>query len=359
MKKSIIIAVLLALPVLVDAAQRIKADDVRVVIEGVCNIEYRDSVAILNRHSDALWNNTPDVLIAKKKARTQSGITIIFRTDSRTVVPLFADNPDGEHRGATNWYGIYKNGVFVENRTAGNLTLQGDGSMTEWTIVLPILYSVDYSGLIIEDGAKMETVSRPSRPVYFAIGDSITHGAGQSKSGSQITYPYVIAQENGYLLYNLAVGGSQISPSVADELVGRHVDIITIMWGFNDWNATRGDLKEITSRYTKLLENIVKVQPNAEIFCILPSTALYEYGAKPNKDGSPAKGKEYSASLPQVREAERAVAESFKGKCKIHILEGYKYTTTDDLFGNVHFNNDGAIKFGKAAAADIKSALGK
>lgn len=357
MKKSIIIAALMAIPFFAGAVQRITANDTRVVIEGVCNIEYRDSVAILNRHSDALWEI--DVPIAKKKARTQSGVTIVFRTDSRTVRPIFVDNQEGEHRKATNWYGIYRNGLFVDNRTADNLVLQGDGTMTEWTIVLPILYSVDYSGLIIEDGARMETVCRPSRPVYFAIGDSITHGAGQTRNGSQITYPYVAAHENGYLLYNLAVGGSQITPSIADELIGRKIDMISIMWGFNDWNATRGDLNEITARYTKLLENIIKVQPDAEIFCILPSTALHEYGAKPNKDGSPAKGKPYSATLPQVREAQRAVVESFKDKGKVHVLEGYRYTTTDDLFGNVHFNNEGAVKFGKALAADMKAVLGE
>lgn len=358
MRKGFLAILCLAVAATASAYQRVPANDSRVVIEGVRHIEYMDSIARLKRHADDLWG-MENVRIAKIKARNQTGAAIVFRTDSRSVKPLFVPNPEGEIKNGTNWFGIYRNGQFLTNKQGNDIVLEGDGSMTEWIIVMPISCAYDYSGLVLDDGAKLGKVSRPARPVYFSIGDSITHGVGQTRSGSQISYPYVIAQENGYLLYNLAVGGSQISPAIVSELEGMKIDVITIMWGFNDWNATRGDLEEIGSRYTALLEGIAKVQPEAEVFCILPSPSRHELGPKPNKDGSPAKGKPYAATLPQVRELQRGIAQNFHGRMKIHILEGYTYVTTDDLNGNVHFTNDGAVKFGKAAAADIRAALGK
>jgi hypothetical protein len=319
--------------------QRITPDNKNIIIEGAMYLKYERDKVILNRHSDHLWDNE-NVYIPQKNARTQTGVRIIFKTDSKIVKLLFRERKDAQLRKVTNFYGIYKNGEFFGVINGDSLTLTSASDVTEWEITLPIFYGVDFDGVFIDDDAKLFEVKRNKRPVYVAIGNSITHGAGQKRCGSEGTYPYVLAQEKGYYLYNLAVGGSQITPAIAQELNGIKVDIITIMWGFNDWNATNGDIMEISKRYDLLLTELRKYQSDAKIYCILPSTARNENG---NNSKPP---------LSAVRDAERQVVESLqkKGDKNLLIIDGSKISSIEDLEGNVHFTNEGARHFGETLA---------
>lgn len=343
MKRYIFLAILLAAGTVAQAQQTIAPDNGKIVIEGALFVKYEGDRTVLNRHSDGLWEKE-DVRIAPVKANTQSGVKLIFKTDSKTVKPIFTDREGAEHRAATNFYGIYMNGEFIGDVGGAELELTSTGAPTEWEIVLPIMYGVDFGGIIIDDGAKMYKVKREKRPVYIAIGNSITHGAGQTKSGSQISYPYVLAETKGWNLYNLAVGGSQITPAIAEELGDIEADVITVMWGFNDWNATKGDLNEISVRYGQLLAGLRKSQPAAKIYCIMPSTAKNEAGKNP---GVP---------LGAVRVAERGIVDAMQkgGDKNIFIIEGNAISSVDDLNGNVHFTNQGARRFGNALAELIK-----
>ncbi len=335
----------------VSGASKIAPNEKKIVIEGAMHLKYEEGKMQINRFSDELWSREDLNNFSKSKALTQSGVRIIFRTDSKTVKPVFSDREGADLRKPTNYYGIYKNGEFIGNMKGDSLILESpEGGIVEWEIVLPIYYGVNFEGLILDDGAKLFDVKREKRPVLVAIGDSITHGAGQTKCGSNGSYPFVLAQTNGYDLYNLAVGGSQISPAVAGELTEVKADIITVLWGFNDWNGTRGDIEEITRRYTALLSELRKVQPDARIYCILPTTAADESG----KNGK--KGKIPGRPLSDVRDAERQVVEAAmaKGDRNLFIIEGNKLSSTQDLLGNVHFNNKGAARFGKTLAELVK-----
>jgi lysophospholipase L1-like esterase len=341
--KYILSVLLLISSITVWGGQRISPDNKNIVIEGAMYLKYEKDKIILNRHSDQLWENE-NVYIAQKNARTQSGIRIILKTNSKTVKLLFSNREDAQLRNVTNFYGIYRNGEFFGVVSGDDLTLTSSGDITEWEIALPIFYGVDFAGIVIDDDAKLFEVKRSKSPVYVAIGNSITHGAGQKRCGSEGSYPYVLAQKKGYYLYNLAVGGSRISPAIAQEMKGIKADVITIMWGFNDWNATKGDIEEIIRRYSKLLTEVRKYQPDARIYCILPSTAKNENG----NDSMPP--------LSTVRDAERQLVESFqkRGDKKLCIIDGSKISSVDDLEGNVHFTNKGALHFGEALAKLIK-----
>lgn len=340
--KYILSALLLISSITVWGNQPIAPDNKNIVIEGAMHLVYEKERVILNRHSDQLWENE-NVYIAQKNARTQSGIRIIFKTNSKTVKLLFSNREDAPLRNPTNFYGIYKNGKFVGAVQGDDLTLTSSEDITEWEVALPIFYGVDFKGIVIDDQAKLFEVKRSERPVYVAIGNSITHGAGQRRCGSEGSYPYVLAQRKGYYLYNLAVGGSQITPAIARETKGIKADVITIMWGFNDWNATGGDIEEITRRYSQLLTALREYQPDAEIYCILPSTARNE------------KGNDSKLPLGAVRDAERKLVESFqeRGDKKLWIIDGSIISSVDDLEGNVHFTNKGAFHFGEALAKFI------
>jgi len=152
----------------------------------------------------------------------------------------------------------------------------------------------------------------------------------------------VLAETNNFYLYNTAIGGSQISPGLAYEYEDIQADFITVMWGYNDWNATKGDLTIINQRYKDLLTNLLSTQKKAKIYCILPTVSTDEKG-----------GPTYQATLGDVREEERKVALSMNSS-RIIIIEGYKMTSTEDLNGAVHFHNNGSVKFGKALSAYVK-----
>lgn len=340
---------LLISSLLVFGESKISPNDNKIVIEGAMHLKYNDGKMIIDRFSDQLWGRENLNNFSQPKAKTQSGVRVIFKTDSKTVRPIFSDREGADLRKATNFYGIYKNGKFNGVMSGDNLILESsEQGVVEWEIVLPIYYGVNFEGLTIDDGAKMFKVDRGSRPIFIAIGDSITHGAGQTQCGSDGSYPFVLAQTNGYYLYNLAVGGSQISPAIAQELTGIKADIITILWGFNDWNGTKGDITEITKRYELLLSEVRKVQPTAKIYCIMPTTAADESG----KNGK--NGKIPGKPLSTVRDAERQVAETIAKRDKnLFIIEGNKISTPDDLNGSVHFNNEGARRFGEALAKQI------
>lgn len=329
---------------------KIAPDDKRIVVEGAMHLTCTDGRMTIDRFSSELWERPDLNNFSRPKALTQSGVRICFRTNSRTVKPLFSDREGADLRKPSNFYGVYRNGEFVGAMPGEELVLESSGKgVVEWEIVLPIYYGVDFEGLILDDGAKLSDVKRKKRPVYVAIGDSITHGAGQSKCGSEGSYPFVLASINGYYLYNLGVGGSQISPAVAQELTGAEADIITVLWGFNDWNGgTRGDIAEIARRYERLLTELRRAQPDARIYCILPTTAADESGTR----GKRAPGK----SLGEVREAERGVVEKAiaQGDGKLFLIEGNKLSAVGDLKGNVHFDNAGAKRFGKALAEIVK-----
>lgn len=317
----------------------LNAESKALTIEGIRHIGYTFGVARLDRIDNSRFKDS-DFRIAKDVANTQTGARLTFRTDSPKIKILCKVREDGRLRESTFYFGVYCDGKFIGDIPGADpvITSPTEG-MHEYTVVFPIMHAVDFCGIKVGTNSHTKKAKAQHRPVYVAIGDSITHGTGQTGHGSQISWPFIVAQNHGWDFYNLAVGGSKITPKIANELEGMKVDVITVMWGFNDWNQTKGDLAEISQRYSDLLDSLTTVQPKAEIWCILPSTARNEI-----RSG-------YNGSLPDVREAERAVIEKFmntrKGK-HIHIIEGNACSTTDDLADGVHFSNDGAARFGEA-----------
>lgn len=313
------------------------------LFEGVLEVVEQNGLYLLNRHTDGLWNLEGINNIAESRARTQSGIRITFRTDSRIVKPLFEEREGSLQRAVNNYYGVYLNGTYLKDYSGKEFMLEGPEGINEWTIVLPIMYGVNFKGVEIEDGSHFYKVGRKkNKPIYIAIGDSITHGAGLKGCSSVLSYPYVLAETNGYYLYNTAIGGSQISPGLAYEYKDLQADYITVMWGYNDWNALKGNLETIKVRYRELLENLLELQPRAKIFCILPTVAANEAG----KDT-------YLSDLQGVRNVEKEVILNIGSK-RITIIDGKALTSVEDLNGQVHFNNEGSVKFGKKLAAIIK-----
>ncbi len=308
-------------------------NDHRIYFNGALFIEKSNQRVILSRHT-ATFLNHPETFANAEKANTQSGVSISFSTNSPKIIVHFEEREDAQHRQKV--FGIFKNGEFYKQAKGLTFTISitGEKKFTEWEIVLPSFCGVNFTGLEINDNSKLVAIKTKSKPVYVAIGNSITHGVGQD-GASYLTYPFLLARKKGWELYNLAVGGSKISWPVADLIKNIKVDFITVLWGYNDWNSVFTIENEIKPYYQKLLYELRKVQPHAKIYCILPTTSKR---IKPKLETN---------SLEDIRSAEKevVVAQQSKGDSKLFIINGKEITKIEDLHDDVHLSVDGANYF--------------
>jgi len=316
----------------------IKPNDSKIKYSGAFFIEKSDSIAILNRF-DSKTLKSKQSFMNPTKANTQTGISIAINTNSPKVVFHFSSRTDTKNRGSV--LEVYKDGelvksvrltkdkavepIFIENKEGAQ--------WAEWKVLLPQYYGLNFLGIEIDKNSDYKAIKSKKKPVYVSIGNSITHGTGQ-KSSSQ-TYPYLLAQKKNWDLYNVAVGGSKISWPVAEMLNDKDIDVITILWGYNDWNAGYTLDDQIGARYKKLLEILLKNHPKTNIYCIIPTFTTRT---------SPKKG---SVTIEQIREKEAQIVKDFqqKGYDNIFLIQGNELTDKDGLNDQVHFSVKGAAKF--------------
>jgi len=307
-------------------------------IDGAFFLDKNNDRVIINRISPEILKNK-ETFMRPANVYTQSGVRISIYTNSKEVSFIFEKREEASLRYSNA--GIYKDGEFYKNISLIpnnelkplKVTNPDGNKWTEWTIVLPPYFGMNFKGVEIEKNAEIREIKKEKKPVYVAIGNSITHGTGQ-KAGYE-TYPYSISQKKGWNLYNVAVGGSKISWPVAKMLSGKHIDVITILWGYNDWNAGFTPKGEIIPRYSKLLKILAKDHPDAKIYCILPTAT---------KATAPKRG---NLTLDDIRNAEKQAAESLikKGFTNIKIINGEEISDKAFLNDKVHFTVEGAKQF--------------
>ncbi|MBQ0077160.1 MAG: SGNH/GDSL hydrolase family protein [Bacteroidales bacterium] len=327
---------LLCLAIATNGDRFVKASSDKLVLTGCSHIEYGpDGSAVMHRLDSSLFLD-PEFLFERKRAETQSGIALRFSTNSAHLSLSINHNPGGMQRKATFWFGVFCDGEYLcdipGDRPSFSAPSQG---MHDYEIVFPIMYQTDLKGIILDKGSRLRRPGKSRRNLYFAIGDSITHGTGQRDHGSQQTYAWQMANACGLELYNLAVGGSCISKGICRELEGRKAELITVLWGYNDWMQTKGDLECIRSRFNDFMQELVRVQPDARIVVILPTPSREE-----SYEG-------FGCSLGDVRDTEEEIALSL-GRPGIIIVRGDELVSPEDLSDKVHLSNQGASVLARA-----------
>ena len=324
------------------------ADDPDITITGAFFLKKSAQRVILNRFTETVLHNDSTFLLPEK-ARTQSGVCIFLATDSKTVTFKFEKRD-------SSWYRSSKFAVFADGRLLAEVPVRANTpvdsftvtrpdslktDLTVWQVSLPHFYGLNFSGLRIEKGSRYCKVEPPQK-VYVAIGNSITHGTGQQ--GTHQTYPFLLARIKNWSLYNLAVGGSRTSWPVATLLRGQKVEVITVLWGYNDWNAGF-TLEQEKTYYRRLVQELLKAQPKARIYCITPT---FTYRTQPKKG---------SLTLDQIREAQAEVVKSLQqnGFENLFLIRGEQITDGSFLKPQgekdvVHFTVQGAAKFAQELA---------
>lgn len=321
----------------------IPPSDARIAYDGVLFPAYSNGMVFKRFDAGTLSNREKQ--FNNKNAQTTTGVVIRFTARAAAIEALFTLLP-GENR--TSRFVVFRDGIEATNVPAGtavntpiriHIPVGAEASVYE--IALPNWSNPLFGGLTI-DGILLE--NKPlERKAYIAIGDSISHGTGQYSTPA--TYPFQIAKRFGWELFNLAVGGGQISPAVGAMLAGKRVDYASILIGYNDWNGTN-TLAQYESDHHKLIGYLRKANPNAVIFCITPTfTTTTNSRNKAKSD----------VSIEDYRESVRRVVRSYldAGVAGVHLVEGVNLTAAEDLSDAVHLNEAGARRFADKLGAVI------
>jgi len=145
---------------------------------------------------------------------TAGGVFFITRTPDKLVLKSFATNskhikvlmePRRETSLRYGIFGNYKNGVLVNqikvlpknNDTFDGISFENpEGEAAEWKVLFPTYYGVDIKGIQIDEGSNFQATKKDNRPVYVAIGNSITQGTGQAASFQ--TYPFILSEKKDW-----------------------------------------------------------------------------------------------------------------------------------------------------------------
>lgn len=312
----------------VQANTLIAPDDSLINYDGVFNVDRHSNVAIFHRITEDVINNPESDFIADN-ARTQSGITIRFRTSSNMIIAKFVEM-GGRSSGLD--FGVYQDGVWDTKFTTDTfqITSNNNAQLTTYEIVLPSLHNVGFIGIELDDGQALVENSPFDKPSYVAIGNSITHGVGQG-TASYLTYPFLLAQQAGWELFNLGISAARISPPIGSMFPDRDIDVISMFFGFNDWNRIH-DLDQFIVQYQELIDNIRESHPTTTIYCITPFTTRTQATVS-----SLHSMKSYQQSIRNL-----VFSNQDNGDQNLFLIEGSHLIAHNDFIDYVHLNVGGA-----------------
>lgn len=306
-------------------AQKVQLDHPYIEIEGCIHVS-RTPEKIKMQRFNATCLADPRINYMGN-GQTQSGVVIRFTTDSKQVKLKFTEIP-GARWGRD--YGVWADGQWYNNFTSHTFTLTkpDDRDSVTWEVTPSLMNAVDLTSIEIENGSSLKPSPAKQKPVYFAIGNSITQGVGQGNAGYK-AYPFLLGQKLGYESYNLGVGGSKVSWKVATQLENQPADLITLLWGFNDWY-----FEPITAAHYKdlmlaLIEKIRLYQPHTPLLCISLIGTEYEKPAE-------------QCPIDDFRQAVKEIVEERKaaGDDRIYLLDGAGVNV--ELMDKVHPSVAGA-----------------
>ncbi len=250
--------------VIVSNVQKLALNDLKIEVLGCLHIKRDSNHVFMSRFNDT--NLSEPRVNYMQNGQTQSGVIIRFSTNSNYIRVKFTEIA-GAHWG--NDYGVWEDGKWVNSFVNHNFTFQKslNKDFATWEISPSLMNAVNLSSIEIENGKQLIATELPIQKQYFAIGNSITQGVGQGNAG-YLSYPFLFGRKLNYETYNLGVGGSKVSWKVATELENRKVDLITVLWGYNDWYFVGETASNYRNNMLALINKIREFQPNTSLVCI-------------------------------------------------------------------------------------------
>jgi lysophospholipase L1-like esterase len=275
--------------------------------------------------------------------RTQAGVCLRLRSASPWLALEFVLRADGGQMGLRQGFAVFCDDTLLQVSERLDLRIAAPApGVHDYQIVLPSYAAVDLVRLALAPGHDLLPLPPDRRPVYVAMGDSITNGFGQ-QSASHLSYPFVLARGFGWQLVNLGVSGARTGPALAPTLAGQRADIVTVAFGFNDWYWSAAPLEDRLNAYAALLDGLRSQQPQALIVAITPLSST----ADPRKARAP-----YSLAALRAGQRRRVEEARRRGDLRLHVLDGEALSTPAMLVDGIHLHVEGAAAYaGRLAQA--------
>ncbi|MBN1491408.1 MAG: hypothetical protein JXA69_15950 [Phycisphaerae bacterium] len=324
--------------------QTIAPTDPRIQLEGAFFAAPDVGGFLLRRFSEEILNSTPGTFSADV-ARTASGIGLRVRTDGSWIRATFAQT-EGYWRAGT--LAVYQDGVPDAIGSALDVyaASSNPGEPVTFRILCPPYESLVFTGLLLEAGASVYALPPDGRPRYLAVGDSITHGSGMMRTDQ--TYPWLLAEAKGWQCFNLGVGGSRTTPSFGSMLNDEPLDVVTVLWGQNDFTAYN-DVPLFISRYEEFLTNLRQFHAATPVYCLTLTAST-----QPETGSNGYTREQYRWAVRDIVAGRRAA-----GDVNIQVIEGLEISTTADLLDTVHLSATGNANVATCLAAIIHYPCGR
>lgn len=311
------------------------------------NIAYRGVIYPNVNSTGAELLRLPEKLLKEAKPRTHgfnpekgrvaAGGSIVIATDSPTVNLTFDTSKRMK-------FGIYQNDDFtgmakLDKTGKLNIKSADPGKVINYRIAFPNFDNPIFTGLVIDEKFSLQPPAQPREKVYVALGDSITHGRGQATSNE--TWGWHVAEALKMEFYNLAIGGSNANafqPTAIADLP--NVELVTILWGYNDWVNKGKTVEEFTQDINAALDVIRAEHPETPVAVLRLLQTTTTVSKRTENQFTADDFRQAADDLVATRKA--------AGDNNIHVIASDTLTTTEDLKDSVHLSVEGAAKFGTA-----------
>jgi lysophospholipase L1-like esterase len=318
------------------AVETILPDNVNLKYTGVVESEINSQYAKLYRHISEIRENDGGGYWLASKAGNQAGMTIRFRTASPEVTLHFQKDPDFESRWGR--MALFRNGVKVADRNvapADQYEISATGQSAEsadWVFTFPGWQPMWLTSIELADGYELETVPDENKPLYIAVGNSITHGVGQSGNATHLSYGWQVAEALEMDFLNIAIGGSKTNTRMLQSMSGKDPALITVLWGYNDVHSP-WPLARALDSMENVVDYLLEQFPEAEIWMLGTPYSENEVGLQNS-----------SNTLSDLRSGIAAIVEARQGAYpQLKYWDASTVVSSMELLSDgVHLNDEGA-----------------
>ena len=319
------------------------------IYEGVLESDISTNKATFYRMKKSYVSTSVSGYYDQKRAAASSGICIRFKTSSPVIKAHFQENLILGSAVFWHTFDVFKNGEYYGKFQDLDFEISNPtGELAFWKITLPTFSTIDFINLELLTGYPVEPIADLNKPVYIAIGNSITHGQGISINSTASSYPFLVADSLNYELYNWAIGGSKVYDGILDNLnTDISPDLVTILWGYNDVHYSAGDNFFQTSTFVKyetILKTFARDYPNACIMAILPTTTTNPINTSVRTIDSLKSGQ-----LQIIQNLQKTYS-------NISFMHGTDYTDISSLNDAVHLNQNGNQRLANGILTELPCA---
>ena len=313
--------------------QSIPPTNSNLIFEGINDVDVSESKATLYRFKKEYALDEVSGYYLQKRAGATSGVKLRFKTNSPIIKAYFQENTSVSDDVFWHTFDVFKNGKYQFDSQGWEIEMENPSQeMAEWSITFPTFSNAEFLKLEIINGFSLSTISK-NKPVYVAIGNSITHGMGVNTYSTRLTYPYILADSLGYELYNWGIGGSKIYDGILSNFsTGLEPDLVSILWGYNDVHYSGSDAYLANNsfpQYQTILTTLLNDYPNACVLAILPT-----YTTNPTNTTA--------RTIDSLKNGQLEIIQQLQeGYANLYYLNGNDYTDASGLNDDVHLNQSG------------------